>query len=190
MNLIGTKVLETKNLVLRKVTVKDAEEAYNNWCSNPKVSFYLPWNVHKNVEETKELFSFWEDEYKKNDVFRWIVQLKETKELIGTIDVVSSDLKSEVLEVGYCYSENNWGKGYGTEALKAVLKYLFLEVDCYLVYAKHNSNNIGSGKVMQKAGMHFEGSLRDRLVDDSGVRGDLVFYSITKEEYLKENKNV
>ena len=164
MNLIGTKVLETKNLVLRKVTVKDAEEAYNNWCSNPKVSFYLPWDVHKNVEETKEL--------------------------IGTIDVVSSDLKSEVLEVGYCYSENKWGKGYGTEALKAVLKFLFLEVDCYLVYAKHNSNNIGSGKVMQKAGMHFEGSLRDRLVDDSGVRGNLVFYSITKEEYLKENKNV
>lgn len=189
MNLIGTKVLETNRLILRRVSVADAMEAYNSWCSNPSVSRYLPWNTHLNVGVTEELYAFWEKEYEKSDVFRWIVELKETKELIGTIDVVSLDVKSAVAEVGYCYGEKFWGKGYGTEALKAVLKFLFMEVDCYLVFAKHYSKNIGSGMVMKKAGMHYETTLRDRVVDDDGFRNNIDIYSITKDEYLKENNN-
>lgn len=188
MHLIGTKDLETERLLLRKVRKEDADEAYNNWCSNPKVSFYLPWSVHKNVEETKELYAFWEEEYKKNDTFRWIVELKESHELIGTIDVVSFQIDNEVCEVGYCYGEPFWKKGYGTEALSRVLKYLFEEVGVYLITAKHYSSNIGSGKVMQKSGMIFDAKLRSRVLDKAGNRDSLMVYSITKDEYFKNNR--
>ena len=48
------KTLETERLILRPLTVKDAEEAFKNWTSDDEVSKYVRWSTHKNVEETKE----------------------------------------------------------------------------------------------------------------------------------------
>ena len=188
MKFIGTKQIETERLILRKLTVNDAEEAYNNWCSSYNVSKYVMWKKHENVEETKKLFIAWEKEYEDLTTFRWIVELKETNELIGTIDVASKRyLPFGTCEIGYCYGEKFWGKGYGTEALKAVIKYLFEECDAEVIYADFMKNNPGSGKVMEKSGMTFEGYLRSRVLDKDGNRNDLGIYSITKEEYLKNN---
>lgn len=188
MKFIGTKQIETERLILRKLTVNDAEEAYNNWCSSYNVSKYVMWKKHENVEETKKLFKTWEKEYDDLTTFRWIVELKKTNELIGTIDVASKRyLPFGTCEIGYCYGEKFWGKGYGTEALKAVIKYLFEECDAEVIYADFMKNNPGSGKVMEKSGMTFEGYLRGRVLDKDGFRNDLGVCSITKEEYFKNN---
>lgn len=188
MKFIGTKQIETERLILRKLTVNDAEEAYNNWCSSYNVSKYVMWKKHKNVEETKKLFKMWEKEYNDLTTFRWIVELKDTNEIIGTIDVASKRyLPFGTCEIGYCYGEKFWGKGYGTEALKAVIKYLFEECDAEVIYADFMKNNPGSGKVMEKSGMTFEGYLRGRVLDKDGFRNDLGVCSITKEEYFKNN---
>ena len=188
MKFIGTKQIETERLILRKLTVNDAEEAYNNWCSSYNVSKYVMWKKHENVEETKKLFKTWEKEYEDLTTFRWIAKLKDTNELIGTIDVASKRyLPFGTCEIGYCYGEKFWGKGYGTEALKAVIKYLFEECDAEVIYADFMKNNPGSGKVMEKSGMTFEGYLRGRVLDKDGFRNDLGVCSITKEEYFKNN---
>ena len=46
------------------------------------------------------------------------------------------------------------------------------------------SNNPASGKVMEKVGMKYEGTLRSRVTDKDNIRNDLISYSITKEEYF------
>ncbi len=185
MKLIGTKELETERLILRKIKESDAYEAYNNWCSSEKVSKYVMWNIHKNVDVTKKLYKMWEEEYKELDTFRWIVEVKDSHELIGTIDVVSKKfIPFGVCEIGYCYGEKFWNKGYATEALKAVIKYLFEECDMDVIYAEYLNNNPASGKVMEKSGMKFEGTLRGRIVDKDGIRNDLQSYSILKKEYF------
>lgn len=185
MNLIGTKNLETDRLILRKVKKEDAIEAYKNWCSSDIVSKYVAWDKHENVEITKELYEMWEREYENPETFRWIVELKETHEVIGTIDVRGKKyFKCDVCEIGYCYGEKYWNKGYGTESLKAVIKYLFEEVGFEVIYANYMNNNPGSGRVMEKSGMKKEGVLRGRILDKEGIRNDLVYYSITKEEYF------
>ena len=81
--------IETERLILRRLSINDAETAYKNWCSNPSVARYTMWDVHKSVETTKNLFNMWEKEYEKESTFRWIVELKDTHDLIGTIDVAS-----------------------------------------------------------------------------------------------------
>ena len=186
MKYIGTQTLETERLILRKLTIDDATQAYNNWCSSDVVSRYVIWEKHKNIDVTKELYRFWEKEYEDLSTYRWIVKLKDTEELIGTIDVVSKKyVPYSVCEIGYCYGENYWGKGYATEALKAVIRFLFEECDAEVIFADHMSNNPASGKVMSKAGMIFEGTVRGRIIDKLGIRNDLLSYSITKEEYFK-----
>jgi ribosomal-protein-alanine N-acetyltransferase len=78
-----------------------------------------------------------------------------------------------------------WNKGYATEALKAVIDYLFISEDFYLIEAKYNSNNAASGKLLEKVGMLQDGVLRDRRLDkETGRRNDLVICSIRKAEYL------
>ena len=185
MNLIGTKEIETNRLILRRVTVKDYEIAFNNWCSNPNVSRYTLWDTHKDSDYTKKLFEMWVNEYNYNDTFRWIVELKDTHDLIGTIDVASKTyLRFGTFEIGYCYGESFWHKGYATEALKRVIKFLFDEVDASVIYADYMELNPDSGKVMKNAGMIYEGFVRGRVIDHNGIRNNVHSYSITKEEYL------
>lgn len=186
MKLLGTKELETERLILRRLTKNDAEEAFSSWCDNDDVPKYLPWDRHKNVDETKALYEMWEKEYESNETFRWIVETKDTHELIGTIDVVNKEyMKYGAVEIGYCYGKKFWGCGYGTETLKRVIKYLFEECEAEVIYAKHYSNNPASGKIMQKSGMMSEGILRNRVVDKEEKRNDICCYSISRSDYNK-----
>lgn len=118
--------------------------------------------------------------------YRWIVEIKDTYELIGSLDVVTWFLIFGTCEIGYCYGEKFWGFGYATEALKAVIKYLFEKAEVELIYVKYIENNPASGKVMEHAGMKQEGTLRKRVVDKNHQRNDLISYSITREEYLNQ----
>jgi len=187
MKHIGTKELETNRLILRRIKIEDAEAAYKNWCSHDIVCKYTLWDKHNSVEETKELYKIWVKDYENLDTYRWIVELKDTHELIGTIDVASKKyLRFDTCEIGYCYGEAYWNKGYGTEALKAVIKFLFEEAEAEVIFAEHSILNPGSGKVMQKSGMKYEGIQRGRIIDKDGIRNDIVSYSITKEEYFNK----
>ncbi len=186
MKYIGSKQLETKRLILRKIKRNDAKQAFENWCNSDIVSKYVMWNKHEDLQTTDKLYDTWEKEYKDLKTYRWIVEIKKTNELIGTIDVVSKKyLPYSSCEIGYCYGEKFWNKGYATEALESVIKFLFEECSAEVIFAEHMSNNPASGKVMEKAGMKYEGNLRSRIIDKDGLRNDLLSYSITKDEYFK-----
>ena len=184
MKFLGTKELETERLLLRKVTVDDAPSAFKNWCNNDNVCRYVIWEKHKNVDETYDLYKSWVEDYENEKTFRWGVVVKENNELIGTIDVAKKFLDFSTCEIGYCYSEDYWGKGYATEALKAVIKYLFEECDAEVINADYLHRNPASGKVMKNAGMKYDGTLRSRVLDKDNLRNDLICCSITKEEYF------
>ena len=184
MNFLGSKTLETERLILRKLRIEDAPIAFANWCSSDIVDKYVLWKKHPSVETTIKQYEKWIEDYNDEKTFRWIVELKGTHDLIGTIDVSTRFIKYDSCEIGYCYSDKYWNNGYATEALKAVIKYLFEACEAELVNAEFMENNPASGKVMEKAGMKFEGRLRSRVIDKNNIRNDLLNYSITKEEYF------
>lgn len=49
----STKTIQTNRLILRKFTITDADDMYNNWASDTECCKYLEWNVHKNIDENK-----------------------------------------------------------------------------------------------------------------------------------------
>ena len=69
------------------------------------------------------------------------------------------------------------------EAGRAVVKYLFEEVGLNRIAAYHDTNNPNSGRVMQKIGMTYEGTLRSACHNNQGIV-DEKWYSILKAEYL------
>lgn len=177
----NTQRLETARLILREFKIEDAEAMYRNWATDPECCKYLSWDVHKSLDETKGVIQKWIDEY-KNGSYHWVVELKDTKEIIGDINVIRINPHNTV-EVGYCYGSKYWNHGYATEALRAVIEYLLNECNIYLIEARHINENPASGRVMQKAGMVKDGILRERWINHcTGKRTDLTVYSIKKDE--------
>lgn len=187
MNLIGTKNLETTRLNLRKINISDASDMFNNWACDEDVARYVTWQAHTDINVTKSLIDIWVSKQNNNDNFAWCLELKENKKVIGTIDVVGIDAKIERAEIGYCMSKAYWNKGIMTEALTAVIDFLFSEVDFNRIVAKHHINNPASGKVMMKSGMQFEGVERQGAKDNKGDFCDIAVLAILKSDWLKNN---
>ncbi len=181
---IGTRMIETERLILRPVEKGDALYIYKNWASDPLVTRYLSWDAHASIKSTEEYVDYKVKRYlDKPYVFDWIIVLKETMEPIGEIEAVDVSLMHELVEMGDCLGYRYWNKGYMTEALKAFLRYMFEEVGVEKVIACHISSNPASGRVMEKAGMHYDGTLKGYFVDkNTGKRADKVCYSIDKGE--------
>lgn len=176
MKNIGTIKLETERLILRKITINDAEQAFENWTNDPKTTRYLSWNPHKKIEVTKKVFLDWISQYNSKTFYQWVVEIKSTKQIIGTIGVINKEIEYKTAEVGYCYGSKFWNNGYGTEALKCVINFLINDVGFELIEAKHMSSNPASGKIMEKAGMKYETTLKNRVIDK--ITGERVNWEI------------
>ena len=127
MNKEETTNIETNHLILKKLSVKDAEEAFNNWTNDDDVSKYMTWSTHKSIEDTQKWLNEVEKTYKANSGYEWGIVLKDTKELIGSIGAYLKEEFDARYEIGYAISKKYWRKGYTTESLKAVMEYLVKE---------------------------------------------------------------
>ena len=179
MKAIGSQIFETKRLRLRPFILDDAQAMYDNWASDPEVTPFLTWPAHDSVEVTKQILEEWVEAYDNPLTFKWGITLDGI--LIGDIGVVRMDEAINACEIGYGLSRQYWGQGIMTEALRAVSNYLLDEADFNRVAARHDTNNPASGKVMQKAGMHYEGILRQFDRNNQGLV-DVAYYSLLKSD--------
>lgn len=182
----GTVVLDTNHLILRPFTLDDVETSYTNWCSDPLVCQYITWQPHQDVVATRLIISEWISHYKQPRFYQWAIELKEIHQVIGTISVVSRNEEVNELELGYVLGRNWWHHGYTSEALQAVIDFLFGQVHANRIMAKHDVENPHSGQVMMKCGMKFEGTLRQGGKNNRGIV-DLNKYSILYDDYITSN---
>ena len=182
LNHKGTEKLETKRLILRKFRMEDYLAMYNNWACEDIVTKFLTWPTHSNPEVTKSVLTDWINNYSKKDYYNWAIELKSEKTIIGNISVVNYREETMLAILGYCMGSKWWGNGIMPESASAVLKYLFEEVGFNRIAADHDKNNPKSGRVMQKIGMKYEGTLRKAGFCNQGII-DEVWYSILKDEW-------
>ena len=182
MENMGTKTLETERLILRRFRLEDAKEMYTNWASDPEVTRFLTWPPHTSVEVTKRLLGEWVKAYEELSTYNWVMELKDTHELVGNISVVRLSENIAAADMGYCMGRAWWGKGLMPEALRVVADYLFTEVGLNRIAACHDVNNPKSGRVMEKAGMKLEGIWRRAGKNNLGIC-DEMWHSILREEW-------
>ena len=175
----GTQTIATERLTLRRFTIEDAENMYYNWASDPEVTRYLTWQPHKSVEETAEILQQWEAGYSKNEFYQWAIELNDIEQPIGSISVVSLNEDVQSAELGYCIGKSWWHQGYTTEAVEAVIRFLMAEVGAGRVWSQHDVANPNSGEVMKKAGMDYEGTLRQSLKDNQGIVDSAIYAKIS-----------
>ena len=123
----------------------------------------------------------WEADYEKKDNYQWAIELKALGQPIGSIAAVSHNDAAELVHIGYALGRPWWGQGIMTEALQAVMDFFFDSVGVNRVESRHDPRNPGSGMVMKKCGMQYEGTLRQSDRNNQGIC-DACWYGLLKEE--------
>lgn len=178
MKHIGTQYIETERLILRRFELSDAQAMFDNWASDSEVTKYLTWPTYTAVSTAEQILGEWVSQYAQDDCYRWAITLKENgPQPIGSIDVGRWHEDGAVPEIGYCIGRRWWHKGIMTEALGAVIDFLFDQVGVQRIIARHDTNNPHSGDVMRKCGMRFEGIREKSGQNNQGVC-DLACYAI------------
>jgi ribosomal-protein-alanine N-acetyltransferase len=117
------------------------------------------------------------------------IDRKDESILIGTMGYLNWSNDHKRIEIGYALSRFHWNNGYATEATKAVIDYFFTNSDLVRIEARCRTENIASARVLEKAGMEFEGILR-KNVFTKGKYVDLKIYSIIiRDEWRRENNH-
>lgn len=181
MKHLGTVTIETLRLILRRFTLEDAQAMCDNWASDPDVTKFLTWPTHQNVDDSRSVLAAWVAEYEKLDYYQWAIELKELGQPIGSIAVVELKEGVSTAHIGYCIGRNWWHQGIMSEALQAVIDFLFDEVGVNRVESRHDPNNPNSGKVMKKCGMQYEGTLRQSDRNNQGIC-DACWYGLLASE--------
>lgn len=181
MKHLGTQTIETNRLILRKYKDEDAEYLYKNWASDDEVTKYLMWETHKDVSVSKEWIEFLKSNYDRKDFYEWTIVLKDIDQPIGSISVVDKKENINAVHIGYCIGRKWWHQGITSEALSAVIEFFFEKVGAQRIESRHDPRNVNSGKVMQKCGMKYEGTMRNADINNQGIC-DCSYYAILKSD--------
>ena len=98
---------------------------------------------------------------------------------------IGTDIRRRSAELGYWLGEPYWGRGIVTEAVRAVTRYAFATFDIEHIFAGLFERNIGSRRVLEKAGYSLEGRLRMHVTKDGETMDDLI-YGITRADVEKQ----
>ena len=154
---------------------------FDNWANDPRVTRFLTWPPHQSPAVTKGLLESWCALYEQKDFYLWAITLAGTP--IGSISVVKNNPQSDCVELGYCIGYLYWNKRLMTEALQAVIDYLFEQVGLHRIENWHAVQNPASGRVAQNCGLTHEGIRREDFKTLDGVYLDIAEYGILHREW-------
>ncbi|BAU28793.1 ribosomal-protein-alanine N-acetyltransferase [Aneurinibacillus soli] len=175
--------LETKRLLLRKMSMDDAPTLFRFW-SDEKVTKYMNIPAFQDVSQATEMIDLLNNLASYKEAIRWGIVLKETNELVGSCGY-NNWVKDERCrgEIGYDLGKEYWGQGIAAEALEVMLDYGFTQMKLNRVEALVEPENIASIKLLKKIGFQKEGLLRDYQF----VKGNFInleMYSLLKRECM------
>lgn len=175
---IGTVTIYTTRLKLRRISLYDVPAIYTNINSDERVTDNLVRGAHKDSEETLDMVNEIISKYEDTSFYHWGIELIDSKELIGMIDLYGFDFNENKCNVGYEIGYNWWNKGYGTEALKAAVDFAFNQININEISATHNTDNPASGRIMEKAGMQKDRIVKNMITNAKGQTKDCAIYRI------------
>jgi RimJ/RimL family protein N-acetyltransferase len=123
-----------------------------------------------------------------SDTYRFAIETLADNQFIGGCSINGVDWKNSVATIGiFIGSKNHRGDGYGTDALKVLIEFIFLQMDINKIRLTVYSFNQCAIRCYEKCGFKVEGVLRQEIFKD-GKRYDKIAMGILKEEYLSGRK--
>ena len=179
--LAQNRVIETERLLLRPVTLEDAEDLYEY--ASDEENVYFVFEQYQSLEDAPfSIANFFMDQ----PLGKFGIELKENNKFIGTIDLFNISPQKMSVEMGYILNSKYHQKGYMTEAGRALLALGFEKMELEKIYALCDSRNRASAGVMKKLGMKQEAHRRHHSLSKDGEWIDMLEYAILKDEYFEK----
>ncbi|TCP29060.1 ribosomal-protein-alanine N-acetyltransferase [Scopulibacillus darangshiensis] len=173
-------VIETRRLILREVTVDDANDMFA-YLSDKAVVKPMGLDPFQTVKDVWDEIGWYKSIFEEGTGMRWGITPKDSGKVIGSCGFLNMRTKHYRAEVGYELSRDHWGKGIANEALKAVIRYGYQHFLLERIEALIEPMNLPSQKLVEKLGFRREGLLR-HYEFTCGKFDDLYMYSIIKED--------
>jgi [ribosomal protein S5]-alanine N-acetyltransferase len=174
---------ETERLLLREFRVDD-ENGIHAYASDPEVVRLMKWgpNTPEQSRAFLQMVLTTQDQWPRPFV-ELAIELKGDGRMIGSIGLRVKDERNRAADIGYVLAREDWGRGYMTEAARAILNVAFRQLDLHRVWATCNPRNHASYRVMEKLGMRREGHFREGAMEKGEWR-DSYLYAVLAEEWL------
>ena len=155
-------MFETERLIIRHFIPQDANDVYE--CCNDyemvKTTLGLPWPY------TKEMAECWIGKQPQREEsgssYEFAICLKENpNKVVGCVSLMDINPNAKRAEMGYWVGKKYWKKGIATEAAKGMLDFGFNKLGLHSIIARYFDINPASGRVMEKCGMTYVGTIRE-----------------------------
>ncbi len=162
--------IKSKNLYLRELLPKDVNKDYVSWLNDPEVNIFLESRFVKHSLESVR-------EYVKNTlyddkVYMFGIFLSNDSRYVGNIKLGPINLHHKRAEIGLMIGDkSSWGKGIGTEAIKAITQFGFNKLNLLKLGAGMYESNVFSKKSFEKIGYKVEGFYNNHVISHSGREG-------------------
>jgi len=179
-------VVETERLVLREITMDDAEW-YMEHFSRREVVEGQGFPAPENLEAAKEeLEKYIVGVFRERTGLRWGITLKGSRRLIGTLGFYRwVQPTGHMAEMGYDLQADRWGKGIMSEAMNAVIDYGFKRMKLNRIEATVMPSNPRSMRLLERLGFKKEGVFRERGFNEKGEPVDDVMFSMLRSDWEK-----
>lgn len=153
--------IATTHLLLRRTRVTDAAAVFHGYAQDAEVTRYMVWRPHQRIEDSVAWLQRCDDQWRQGVEYTWAITTPESETLRG---VISARPAGHRVEIGYVLARRYWGQGIMTEAARGVVAVALDFPWIHRVWATCDVENLASARVLEKAGMTFEGILRRWLV--------------------------
>lgn len=150
--------LSTPRLLLRKPRLEDAAQLFHAYTSDREIVRFVTWPAHESEDETLGFLRHCLDEWSNGTSFPYVMEI--ANEPAGPVGMIHLHKRPHRVEFGYIIARPCWGQGYMTEALSTLVDWSLDQPGIWRASAFCDIDNLASARVMEKAGMSFEGVLR------------------------------
>lgn len=171
-------ILETENLILRQISLDDADEVFK-LRSNPETMKFIPRPLAETIEDAQKFITECNTGIEKNELINWAIAKKEDNKLIGMIGFFRMQPENFRGEIGYILNPEFHGKGIMKEASNEVIKFGFEQMNFHSIEAVIDPENSASEKLLQKCGFEKEAHFKENFFYNDQFL-DTVIYSLLK----------
>jgi ribosomal-protein-alanine N-acetyltransferase len=161
-------VLETERFTLRALDLNDAKAIFG-LRTNKEVNTYIKRTMLNNLSEARAFIDSISNSVANNTSIFWVLESKDTAELLGTVGLRNFDIEEDSAEIGYDMHPDFQENGYMSEAFEAILEFSAQQMDLKFIEAFTHKDNNASVALLEKYNFELQPDRKDVDFEDNRV---------------------
>ncbi len=179
MKQLGTKLLNTERLTLRRIYKEDAINLFNGIVNQDEFIYFLNGRKRTLEEEINSLKNI-DKIYENKDYYNWLITLNDTKKIIGIISFNVFE-SNDCIELNYALDKRYTGNGYMTEVVNNIVTFAFNKLLVKRIIAQCVVENTASKKVLERCNFTYNTKLNKAIKLSDGYHDSFLFEKINEK---------